>query len=310
MTRPATQPGFTLLEVIMSLAISAMLFVGISSVLSASLSYSRDVTGVVRFRQEQQRIYLALRNAFAEAEKVMFSSAGKVILRNKSTSALRPFTIIENPGGTDNRLIIQDFTIDPASPATPTTAPRPTKDVTTAGKTMRLDPATNRVIIGTNPTAPCTSTFTSPCILFNYKNNTLDFGITGNAPFVGAPLITDIQADPSDPSNFIQILSPYEKREYRIRVTANQQPTVTFITLAGSGEFPYYYASGTATTPALGAATSMAGTPPATKPFQITSFVRATPAPGNPPLDVITLTLTDLTNTTRQATIVIPVLGL
>ncbi len=308
MTRPTTQSGFTLLEVIMSLAIAAMLFVGISSVLSASLSYSRDVTGVVRFRQEQQRIYLALRNAFAEAEKVMFSSAGKVILRNKSTSALRPFTIIENTA--DNRLVIQDFTLDPGNPTTPTTAPRPVKDVTTAGKTMRLEPATNRVIIGTNPTAPCTSTFTSPCILFNYKNNSLDFGITGNAPFVGAPMITDIRTDPSDPNNFIQVLSPYEKREYRIRVTANQQPTVTFVTLAGSGEFPYYYASGTATTPALGAATSMAGTAPATKPFQITSFIRATPAPGSPPLDILNLTLTDLTNTTRQATIVIPVLGL
>lgn len=317
---PHHQPGFTLLEVVLSLSISAMLFLGVSSVLSASLSYSRDVTGVVRFRQEQQRVYLALRNAFAESDKMMFTNVApnpRIILRNKSTSSLRPFTLIENPattgGATDNRLIIQDFTLDPTvSPTTPTTAARQSKNVTAAAsRVVTLNPATNQVTIGNNATVPCTSAFTSPCILFNYKNNTLDFGITGNAPFVGAPLITDIRVDTD--TNYVDVLSPYEKREYKIRVNGGV-PSATFTALpAGNGEFPYYYVGTTPTTPNFSSSTSLADTPPATKPFQVTGFaylrdIATAPASSTVQIDKVTLTLTDLTNTTRTATIVIPVI--
>lgn len=313
MTRRPSQPGFTLIEVVISLAVSAVLFVGVSRILSASLSYSHDITGLIRFRQEQQRIYLGLRNALSEADKLMFAGAApnpRLVLRNKSNSSLRPFTVIENPATTngvaDNRLLIQDFTIDPfVSTSNPTTAARQDKPVTTSGRTMVLKPTTNQVIIG-NPAlgspanGPCTATFTN-CILFNYKNNKLDFGVTGYAPFVGAPLITDIRVNlPAEP-DFIYVLSPYEKREYKIRVNGGV-PSVSFTTLSSNGEFPYFYVGNTPTTPAFGPGTSMADTPPSTKPFQVTNFIR-TAAGAGPQIDVLTMTLTDLGNLARTATI-------
>jgi len=307
--------AFTLAEVVLSLGITAILFLGVTRVLIASLSYSKNIIGVIRFQQEQQRLHLAITNAFAESETVVYPTpsanpvmADKIILRNKPTSILLPFTIIEPTS--DNRLIVRDFTLDPSVTTPP--SPSPARNDKIVGL-YKLQAATNRIIIGNGDANPCSATTPTDCVVFGYKKNTLAFGATGYAPFIGAPLISDMRIDAD--ADYIDILSPYEKREYKIRVATNGPTTAQLWSVQVStapGVFPYYYVGTVPTTPTLNSTTTFIPPTPPSRPYNITELIyNATnptqAAPSSPvELRVIQFKVTDAANPNLTATVTVP----
>ena len=246
-----THKGFTLLEVLVTIAVSTLLFVTVSNLMVNFTQTNTQIQTDMVNNDEKEIVYQMIKNAVDEGEKIIYQDSTNVdrhsfLLLNKEDSSALPFTLIttidsqkqyaEN-GGNIYNLAIKNmvYTKDGENwTFTGSLIPRTENNYT-------IDYFQNRIIKGTisseNPPY-CDSnnsiTNNNNCILVGYKNNTLVLGKTAFAPFVSIKKPTDLRINGND----LYILSPYENREYHIDLTTYEITTTdkTIKTI-----FPYRY---------------------------------------------------------------------
>jgi prepilin-type N-terminal cleavage/methylation domain-containing protein len=285
-TRLIGKKGFTLIEVLVTIIVSSILFIAIANLMASFFRINADIKNTIAINNEKETVHMTLQNFLDEAWRVIHvendspvPGFDKVVLLNKKDSKLLPFTIIladpnekkyADTAQTDiYNLLIKNvaYTYDgnqwklsdkmiPKCDATGktycvdywnnavykySTAQNPTDIVNhfcvdTSDTNCISRPTNYCGEIIKNPPNPDV-TITTDCILVGYKKNQLVPGTTAFAPFIEITKPTDIKIN----GTTINILSPYEAREYQIDISGS--PTKNSITTSTNttGLFPYYY---------------------------------------------------------------------
>lgn len=308
------------MEVLVTIAISSILFLSISSLLTNVVSTNTLIKDNITLNDEKETVYLLFKNFLDEAQWLIYPVAGNAngsfIVLNSSSSALLPFTAFvqtSSANGNSNAsqvLKVYNFSIG-ADGITPT-ASVPAKQVPASGKIYSIDYTNNRIIIGTLPANPsyCQNQTSDNCILAGFQQNTLVYGTSAFAPFIGITKPTDICFEGST----LHILSPYELREYRINITDATLPITTVVAGNGATSFPSYFSNtttcqvGTVTFPTI---PSFAGFEPVQSRYKISDLqLKRNVYPGvNSPryeLDQITYALQKPQNTNQNNSVSSP----
>lgn len=297
------QPAFTLVEVLVTMSISTVLFLAISSLMVTFFRLNSDIQRDIETNQEKEIVYLTLRNYLEEAEKIEFQDTvtdpakHKIILRNDLDSSILPYTAIQVDSATPNNLAVTNFALA-NTVGNPVIAAAPTKTV--AGYSIEY--ANNRVVKGTPPASPgyCLTAASNNCILAGFKPHELTYGFTGFAPFVSITKPTDMimrtaaQCDGTVASaNYLCVLAPYEEREYQINLSDLK---ITLTGRTATLDFPYYYNTGNSPQSVqIGAWPSLSAIVPLKNNYRVTGLKLTKdvyPVPGSPyELDQLVYTL-------------------
>lgn len=304
-------PAFTMIEVLVTISISTVIFLAVSNLMVSFFRINTEIKKDVDLNNEREEIYLELKNFLDEASEVLYPSppafsTNGVILLNKPGSPLQPFTLFLPD--TDNKLRIYNFALDQDTGAYEPA--QPNKELTIGGSTYQLDFIRNRIYknrpaLGPDPAVPCTTSLPpeAACILSGYEQNELAYGAKALAPFIRVLKPTDIR---NDNDTALQILSPYEQREYSIDLATLM---ITTTDRANNARLPYRYSAEGNIIPVefgtLPTSTDLAGIPVVQSTFDIRNFRYVPNVYGNNArlrIDQIIYTIQNPQNTNQTST--------
>jgi len=106
-TRRVGRKGFTLIEVLVTIVVSSILFIAISNLMASFFRINADIKNTIAINNEKETVHMTLQNFLDEAWRVIHvekdsptTGFDKVVLLNKKDSKLLPFTIIlADPNG-------------------------------------------------------------------------------------------------------------------------------------------------------------------------------------------------------------------
>jgi prepilin-type N-terminal cleavage/methylation domain-containing protein len=99
-TRRVGKRGFTLIEVLVTIVVSSILFIAISNLMASFFRINADIKNTIAINNEKETVHMTLQNFLDEAWRVVLhdpvSTPGldTIVLLNKKDSKLLPFTII------------------------------------------------------------------------------------------------------------------------------------------------------------------------------------------------------------------------
>lgn len=253
------KPGFTLVEVLVTIAISSILFLTISNLLTNVVATNTSIKDNITLNDEKETVYLMLKNYTDEAERLIYPALGNAngsfIVLNSPDSNLLPFTAFSQVSASQANangspvLKIYNFSLDSDGVTPVSTIPAKNKNITANGKNYSVDYTNNRVVVGTPGINPvyCQNQTSNDCILAGFQDNQLVYGTTAFAPFITITKPTDLCFE----GTTLHILSPYELREYRINITDPTLPITAQTAGLSQSSFPYYFVPGSACQPGV-----------------------------------------------------------
>ncbi len=239
--------GFTLIEVLVTVAVSSVLFLTIANLMTTMVTTNTSIKDNIGINDEKETVFLTLKNHLDEAEQVVYPTSltenaeNFFIVQNSVESDLLPFTAFvtsqDNVNAARN-LKVYNFGFS-------TQTQQPVSSIASPNEGgYCLDFYNNRVL----KSGSCVKTDTlcqdgnsTECVIAGGSDENLQFGLRAFAPYIRIQKPTDLRIS----GNILYILSPYEQREYQIQLDTLQ---VSAISLSNDGF--YYRYNGTTPTKA------------------------------------------------------------